>query len=657
MVSLMGPASLNISAQALNIRECVWLLLTAVIYLAWLGYFARRHSDDLSLAERLLATLIAVPCQILGTTLVLGSFNWLYWWPQFIFNLSIVIALAVIGITGKGGNSLRGEFLVLVGESWKLLRASSALIAIGAMALLVTVWAAYLGQLMPCFGWDSWWLHLTWAAYAHQNGSIAYQPDWGLPILKVFPWNSEIIMLWWILGTSTERWANICQIPFAVASALSCYLLARNAGARRVDSAIAGLLVFSIPVVANQMWTAYNHVMYMGLSLAALAFLSRKRLTPIALIIAGCAAGFMMGAKGIGIYPLIALVLLFLYRLLPLGLDALKDRRKVRLKAAIKAAVLFGGFAVIFGGYFYIRNLIHYGNPVGNIEVKVCNIVLLHGTEDYKQCVTPMVINGQVEPLFDSLKPKDWPVLIDGLFDPQLGFIYDQGIGGWGSVWTALLFPAIPIVFVLVLLRRRWMALAIMLSLIIPYFLFHASAIYLPYQIPVTGAGTTAFGYVLSILRNSGLRRALLAIACAFMLFTSFSANVGAHVHPDLIESFRKMPYRDRDRLNYFSSWSDPQFAEALESVELPGSTLAFSYHLPDDKNFAFWNATFTNRVVPVPWTATGDEWLLGLRASGAGAAYVGPDSDAMRFASSHPDIFVPLYQGKHGGIYKLVWN
>ena len=195
------------------------------------------------------------------------------------------------------------------------------------MSLLLSIWVIYLGQLVPSVGYDSWGYHFLWAGTAHQNGDIGYEclSD---PMISVYPWNTDILFLWWIIGASTERWANIAQAPFGFVAALACYRLARNAGIRKVDSAIAGLLVFSVPTVFHQMWVAYVDLAVMGSTLASLAFLSRKNMTAQSLAVAGASAGFMVGTKGTGMYIFIGLFLFFVYRLIPLGMDAIKGFQK-----------------------------------------------------------------------------------------------------------------------------------------------------------------------------------------------------------------------------------------------------------------------------------------------------------------------------------------
>ena len=270
-------------------QEIAWLILTPLIFLGWTAFIGRRYSRDFSMSERLMASFVCGISQIVGTTIILGSFNILYWWPLFIINASIAAFWLILSLHHDGTMNLLvklGKSMCVFGDVFK---SSIAICIIGLMALLISAWVIYLGQLLPSVGYDSWGYHYLWAALCRQTGNIGYD-NLSDPMISVYPWNTDILFLWWIIGAQAERWSNIAQAPFALAAALACYRMARNAGVRRADAAIAGLFVFSVPTVIHQMWVAYVDLAVMGATLISCAFLSRKRLTPAALAIAGASA-------------------------------------------------------------------------------------------------------------------------------------------------------------------------------------------------------------------------------------------------------------------------------------------------------------------------------------------------------------------------------
>jgi hypothetical protein len=633
-------------------QEGLWWFLTTLIFLAWWGFYARTRADDFSFSERVLGAFISSIGQILATTFILGWSHQLSYWPLWTIN-AIFAVILFIGITiAPGGKNLDREAHHLLVTLWRLLAQPSVIWIIGISAVIAAAYGIYMGQLFPPMSWDSWGYHLGWAALAHQErylGPFDIKSIW----INFFPKNTDILFLWWIIGTGCDRWANIAQAPFAFASALSCYLLARRVGAGQRIAVVIGLLIFSIPTVDHMMWRAMVDLAAMGGFLSALAFLSRRKLNPASLALAGCAGGFIVGTKGSAMFYFIGLLLFLIYRTLPLGMDALRDKRGSRVKNIALFILIFGGVAFVFGSYFYLRNWVQTGNPTGLYEIKIGNVVLFEGDLN----VAETHFNRRLMPdvLFDALEEgSEWPIVFDGFFDPQLPFFQGNRIGGWGAVWTALMLPAIPIAFLWALIRRRWSVIAIILACVIPYFLFRETHTWTRYHLPVIGAGTTALGYLLTVLRRTKYQRFLLIFASVFMVATVFISVPHHWLEKSNIEYARKYSYLHNDRYLYFNSWNDQDFANALQSVQEPGTTFAYTEALPRGKVIAVWNPTYSNRALWVPWENDGETWENDLIKSEAQAVYAGPDTDALEWAASHPGVFSNIYRGLNGGIYTL---
>ncbi len=640
-------------------QEGAWWFLTLAMFLVWWAWFAGNQSREFSLAERILAAFISTVCQIVATTLILGIAHYLSWWPLGLLNAGITIILAIL--CGRGGvGGVRGAGRKLVSDigatfavGWRLVTSSMAVFLIGVTALLVVAWVVYLGQLLPPYCWDAWSYHLSWGVFARQEGHLG-PFDQPMPWINVFPKNTDILFLWWILGAGTERWANVVQAPFGLASVLASYLLARRVGARREDAAAVSLLVLSVPVVINQMWMALVDVTVMGGALSSLAFLSRRRLTHGTLALAGCAAGFIVGTKGSSMYVFMGLSIFLLYRLLPLGMDSLRRSPTGRLKNMVVALALFGGLAFAFGSYFYLRNWVLYGNPTALYQVEVGPIQLFEGKDVRDAHFCRGLIGGE---LYDALeRGPEWPIVLDGFFDPKDEFSEITRIGGWGSAWTTLMLPAIPVAFLWALLKRRWSAVAIIVACLIPYFLFTANHTWTRYHLYIIGAGTTSLAFLLSNLRRSRWTNIMLCIAALSMMATDYvAATHRPLLRPAVIAEARQQPYMESDRFAFFSSWHDEQFAQTWLSIQEPGTTLGFSHFAPDWKMLALWNPSFSNHVVYVPWLENGNAWEQSLRDREVDFVYTWPDTESLSYASAHPEGFDSMYEGAVGGIHRIV--
>ncbi len=633
-------------------QQNIWWVLTAGMFLAWWAFFARRYSREFTLSERILATFVATVGQILATTFFLGSLHQLGWWQLGVLNAVIACVIALRAGTAKDGRSLAREITLAISSFLRLIRSSLAVRAIVVIAILVSVWVVYLGQLLAPMPWDTWWYHLPWAAFAMQEGHLGpfHQP---VVWINAYPMNTQILFLWWLIGTGTERWANVAQAPFAFAGALACYRLARRVGASRKDAVVAGLLILSVPLVIHQMWMAMVDLALMGANTVALAFLSRRRLTTASLMIAGCAAGFVLGTKGSAIYFIVGLFLFLIYRLLPLGMDALKRSRAGRFKAGTWALVVFLGMTFLFGSYFYVRNWASYGNPTGVFTVRVAGVKVFEGDIDVRAHYSRDKLG---EALYDALQegPK-WQVVLDGFYDPTRYFSEISYIGGWGSPWTILMLPAIPMAFILGVLWRRWTVPAIMLATLIPFFLFPYNHTELRFHLPVICSGITAFAFVLVMFKGTTVSRILLGSAGVLMFATFFLAGVyDTRLSPQLIEAENLKSYRKTDRINLYYSWGE-EFAQGLSWVKQPGTTLGFSEIPPRKKTLALWNPHFSNRAIWVPWEGDEEAWVADMRAMGVDFVYIEPFTEALEYARTDPRTFVPIYEGLSGGIYRLV--
>jgi hypothetical protein len=638
----------NAPSLVLPWQQLLWGALTLAIFLSWLGFFAKKFRNDLNLPESILAAFVATFSQILATMYILGFLNQIYWWPLYITNLIIFIVVLIFAIPGDPAYNI----FKIIG---RLLYSSIPLLVIAIIAILSVLWHIYFGQLMPPMASDAWAYHLPWAALVHQEGNLG---PFDLPssVINYYPMNTEMLFAWTLIGNGTDRWANIVQIPFAIASVLSCYLIARNVGAKRYEAAICGLLILSVPTVLHMMSRALVDVACMGAGHIAFAFLTRKKLSPVAITIAGLSTGFLLGGKGSSIYVFIPIVLLVIFRLFfTKGLDGEIVAGNSK-KYILKAAVIFFGLTFLFGSYFYIRNWVLVGNPTGDFKVEIAGITLFRGEHTVEDSI---FFRDNVGPeIYDRIQEtgNEWPIVLDGFYDPAL-YIHSDKIGGWGAAWTTLMLPAIPIAFLIAIFRKKWNLLFLLAMLILPYFLFHYNHISIRFHLHNLVVGTTAFAVVLSELRGTRFQRPVLVIAAISMLFGVFIASSPkpSMTDPQDLAWARTVRYEDNYRYTFFKNLVDSNFQAYMETVQQPGSTIALSNTISYGMNLGAWNPTFTNRVVWVGWAGEGAIWESALIEKGADAVYVAPDSHPLRWVMDHPEHFELVFNDESdGGIFKF---
>jgi hypothetical protein len=645
----MTSAIPNAPPLVLPWQQLLWGALTLAIFLSWLAFFAKKFRNDLNLPESILAAFVATFSQILATMFILGFLNQIYWWPLYIFNFIIFAAITALSISGDTAYNIFKIF-------GRLLYSSVPLMVIAIIAIFSVLWHIYFGQLMPPMASDSWAYHLPWAALVHQEGNLG---PFDIPssVINYYPMNTEMLFTWTLIGDGTDRWANIVQIPFAIASVLSCYLIARNVGAKRYEAAICGLLILSVPTVLHMMSRALVDVACMGAGHIAFAFLTRKKLSPVALTIAGLSTGFLLGGKGSSVYVFIPIVMLLIYRLFFTNSFAGETGAGHSKKYILKTAIIFFGLAFLFGSYFYLRNWILVGNPTGDFMVKVAGITLFRGEHTVEESI---FFRNNVGPeIYDRIQEtgNEWPIVLDGFYDPA-PYIHTDKIGGWGAPWTTLLLPAIPIAILISIFRKKWNLLFLLAMLILPYFLFYYNHISIRFHLHNLVVGTTAFAVVLSELRGTRFQRPVLVIAAISMLFGVFIASSPkpSMTDPQDLAWAKAVRYEDNYRYTFFKNLVDPNFQTYMETVQQPGSTFALSDPMSYGMNLGAWNPTFTNRVVWVGWDGDGLNWEARLMGKGADAVYVAPNSPPLRWAMDHPDNFELVFNDESdGGIFKIV--
>jgi hypothetical protein len=630
----------------------LWLILNLVMFLVWWAYFKRRHSKEFSLAERMLAAFVATIAQIEASIFITGWLHILGWLETVSLNVIITVIVGRFAAKTPQETPFILEVISPFIEIWKIIKSNVTLQVIGLLALFGFFFYMYLGQLMPPMASDPWGYHLSWAALAHQERHLG-PFEITNPYINYFPKNTDILFLWTIIGSGSERWANTVQGYFGLAAIISCYLLAKSAGAARRDAFASALLLLSVPVFLHMQWKAMVDLAVMGGALASIVFVTRNRVTLTSCILAGLACGFMLGSKGSTIFAFFTILLLLIYRMFPWGMYGFSHLQGKKLIPKVLPVIVFLVVTFCFGSYFYVRNWVLEGNPTGNYKVEFAGITIFEGTKRVEDHFARYLLH---ETLYDALEEgSEWPIVFEGFFDPQKYFHQGNRIGGWGAVWTAFLLPAIPIALIWAVVRRKWKTLAIILACIIPYFLFRYNHTWTRYHLMILGAGVVSFAWLIGHLRRTVLRNRLLGVAAAFMFLSIFISGYQFNLSPDEIHEARTVPYLKNDRFVFFNDWGNTDFADALKSIQVPGTTIGATHTLPNNKPLAFWNPTFTNRVVWVQLVSTGPIWYNELISRHVDYVYIGANTRPANWALAHPDKFEEIYVDDSLGMFLKV--
>jgi hypothetical protein len=207
-------------------------------------------------------------------------------------------------------------------------------------------------------GFDSTWYHGPFSAGFFQSGDT-----WSLHFIApqflawFYPANSEVLHAVGMLAFSRDLLSPLLNLGWFVGCLVAAWCIGRPYRVAPVSLAL-GAIALSVPALSDQAGEARNDIVGIFFLLAAVAVAVNawavradgRRLPLGAVAVVGLAAGLAAGTKLNFLLPCAVLVV-------GLGVTAARGRRWPTLVVATLAALAGGG-------YWYLRNLAHAGNPL-----------------------------------------------------------------------------------------------------------------------------------------------------------------------------------------------------------------------------------------------------------------------------------------------------
>lgn len=300
------------------------------------------------LADLLLgATLVLWVAELLGT---FGAFR------EAVF----VVAVAVAGVAIRLGvrpapaaDSRRR--LPPAPPPWTLAK-WAALLAAG---LVIAHWSVSLRVVLDAgiTNFDSTWYHGPFAA-SFAQGHSTFDLDFIAPqfLTWFYPQNSELLHGVGILFFGRDNLSPLINVGWLAGTLLAAWCIGRPYGVGPL-SLIGAAIVLDAGALADQAGSMRNDIpaIFFLTSAAAIAVNARasereRWLNPGALVVVGLAAGLAAGVKLNYLAPALALAV---------GLVVISASGTRRRAAAAVGLPLLAGC-----GYWYLRNLVHAGNPL-----------------------------------------------------------------------------------------------------------------------------------------------------------------------------------------------------------------------------------------------------------------------------------------------------
>jgi hypothetical protein len=308
---------------------------------------------------RLVEAVFAISALVV-TAEILGSFAALSTAPL----LALLVALAaVLRCRWRGVAVVRAPVPSSVPD-----RHWPAILALASVAITAAHWAGGVQDSLSfgIYRQDSTWYHLPVAATIFQTGNT-----WALHFTDpmalaawFYPQNSELIHAVGMLALGTDFLSAFLNLGWLALAFLAAWCAGRPAGLS-AEAVLATALVLGTEMMQAQAGNAPNDIAGIALLLSAAAIPLNAgsneagppkpwRPPAAALLAAALAAGLAIGAK---------ITLLVPVAVITVGLAWQLRRDRPRLLALWVGGLLAGG------GYWYLRNLVHAGNPLPWITV------------------------------------------------------------------------------------------------------------------------------------------------------------------------------------------------------------------------------------------------------------------------------------------------
>ena len=338
------------------------LFLVSALLTILTGFFLLSHFRVKTVPEYLVGFFLVFAAQIILIFEVASLFHRVND-KEFILaeNLALLLLSIVTWFAARRPRLLDiGLAKIGTGRLLKTLRSNPALSVFLFFLVAAYGYAAYLIFNVPQNVDDVLSTYLARVGFWLQYGSFTpwTTSPYNLPQL-VFPANPQILSLWIVLFSGTDQLAGFTQWVTSIVTVIAIYGLARMLKQSMAHSLFVAGLYITIPAVALELSTAQTDLMAAAFFVCGIFLLysgwKNDRIGVI--LLSALSFGLGIGTKQTVLFaaPGAAVIFFLLFKQLP------KDRWK-------KTWFLAGGMAgffVLVGSYFYIQNLVFFGELLG----------------------------------------------------------------------------------------------------------------------------------------------------------------------------------------------------------------------------------------------------------------------------------------------------
>lgn len=366
-----------------------YLAVTGGLVVAATAVLVRRRLPHLRGAPRTLAFVLVATAILLAVHLLPGVVGLLSRRSVLVCAGAVLALTLVVRRSSAGGPEAPPPHPADSGRlSWLL-----ASVALGAV-VVSTVATAWRDSATPSVDIDTLTFHLPNVARWIQSGSF-WQVDQFTPLLANgnYPHNGDVVFLAVVMPWENDAFVRFVGTPFVFVAGLAVYAIARELGAPRATSVLAGAVFASLPALsfAAHEGAKTDPIMLATFGAGALFLLRHFRTGRRSdLVLAGLGLGIAFGTKWYGVTSVAGVLAVW-------AGAWLLDRRPAR--GLVASGGLLVAVIAAAGGFWLVRNLVESDNPFFPTEIAVLGATIFDAPRDFiRECAGFQIIDYLTSP-------------------------------------------------------------------------------------------------------------------------------------------------------------------------------------------------------------------------------------------------------------------